>query len=112
MVGVVCLESLVGQVCVWPLSYVIYAVSMLGLGSRLLEKLGRLGTKLVCMSPHGRSCLSRVSGHVWLAVSMQGLGSRPSTIQIKEYRNFCEMKASIFVLHITLSTNQKAQKQV
>ncbi len=59
---------------------VIYAVSMLGLGSRLLEK---LGTKLVCMSPHGRSCLSRVSGHVWLAVSMQGLGSRPSTIQIK-----------------------------
>ncbi len=31
---------------------------------------------------------------------------------IKEYRNFCEMKASIFVLHITLSTNQKAQKKV
>ncbi len=45
MVGVVCLES--GHVYVWPRSYiVIYAVSMLGLGSRLLEKLGRLGTKL------------------------------------------------------------------
>ncbi len=44
MVGVVCLES--GHVYVWPRSYIIYAVSMLGLGSRLLEKLGRLGTKL------------------------------------------------------------------
>ncbi len=57
--------------------------------------------------------MSGVSGHVWLAVSMLGLGSR-----IKEDRNFYEMKASIFVLHITLSmntckaNNQKAQKQV
>ncbi len=45
MVGVVCHESL-GHVYVWPRSYIIYAVSMLGLGLRLLEKLGRLGTKL------------------------------------------------------------------
>ncbi len=44
MVGVVCLTS--GHVYVWPWSYIIYAVSMLGLGSRLPEKLGRLGTKL------------------------------------------------------------------
>ncbi len=41
MVGVVCLES--GPVYVWPQSY---AVSMLGLGSRLFEKLGRLRMKL------------------------------------------------------------------
>ncbi len=45
MVGVVCLKSL-GHVYVRPRSYIIDAVSMLGLGSRLLEKLGRLGTKL------------------------------------------------------------------
>ncbi len=46
MVGVVCLESLVLCTCGHGASYIIYAVSMLGLGSRLLEKLGRLGTKL------------------------------------------------------------------
>ncbi len=46
MVGVVCLESRHVYMYVWPRSYIIYAVSMLGLGSRLLEKLGRLGTKL------------------------------------------------------------------
>ncbi len=43
MVGVVCLESLVMCTCGHGASYIIYEVSMLGLGSRLLEK---LGTKL------------------------------------------------------------------
>ncbi len=51
---------------------------------------------------------------LWLAVSMLGLASR--LLQIKEDRNFCEMKASMFVLQIILSmitaNNQKAQKQV
>ncbi len=46
MVGVVCLESLVMCTCGHGASYIIYEVSMLGLGSRLLGKLGRLGTKL------------------------------------------------------------------
>ncbi len=46
MVGVVCLESLVMCTCGHGGSYIVYAVSMLGLGSRLLEKLGRLGRKL------------------------------------------------------------------
>ncbi len=57
-------------------------------------------TKRLAVATDGRSCLSRVSRHVWLAVSMLGLGSTLLDHSDKGRQEFCEMKASI-----TLSMN-------